>query len=693
NHWPVLLVNCFVLFISLVCYLHSLNGNFTFDDQVAIVKNRDVTNGRTSLNQIFKNDFWGNNLTDPTSHKSYRPLTILSFHWEHQLFGLNAFYMKITNFVLHSVICLLLNHVLPILLPTVDRRWLFKSTILFAVHPIHCEVVCGIVGRSELMCTLFWICGVWLMMRGCQKGDSLNITKDALRLGLLSFFTLLAMLSKETGITAMVTCLTIHLLTTTNLTNFIQRKESYWKFHQNVVRLAFNWIVLSAMTGILLFLRLWIMNFEKPQFKVMDNPIAAAESFTVRIFSQSFLYALNFWLLLCPVWLSFDWALGSINLVEKISDIRILPALCVYVLIAFFILRGSQNVHIAVALMVIPFLPASGIVKVGFVIAERVLYIPSIGFCVLVILGYQMICERWHRFRYVFHAIFAATILFMILKTRLRSFEWMTEERLFSSGLRICPNNAKIYYNIAKLSADKGNTELAFTYYHKAIDLYPNYESALMNLGNLYRDKKNYYLAEQYLRRSIQSLPEFPTAWMNLGIVLASQRKFNESLIAYETALKYRKRYATCYYNLGNLYIEMKNDDMALKSWQESLMINAKQGKAWANLLALLDNNGKHRQVIGISELALQHVPNDVTILFTRANAYGKLNEFEEAEVIYKEIIASRPNYALYYVNLGVLYHRWGKKQMAIRTYEAALQIDPNLRRVKENLQNILKIP
>lgn len=77
----------------------------------------------------------------------------------------------------------------------------------------------------------------------------------------------------------------------------------------------------------------------------------------------------------------------------------------------------------------------------------------------------------------------------MILKTRHRSYEWMTEERLFTSGLKVCPNNAKvrdhpirnrsfhilsfpfqIYYNIAKLSADQGDNNLAFAYYHKAIE-------------------------------------------------------------------------------------------------------------------------------------------------------------------------------------------------------------------------------
>ncbi|XP_037049896.1 protein O-mannosyl-transferase TMTC4 [Bradysia coprophila] len=688
---PVIIINFFIIVLCFLCYFHSLDGSFTFDDQVAIVKNSDVTNWQTSYTKIFGNDFWGHNLTDPETHKSYRPLTVLFFHWQYRLFGLNAFFMKAVNFFLHCLVCILLGHVLPILFPSIEKQWLLLATILFAVHPIHCEVICGVVGQSELICSIFWIVGVWVMARGLQRDYPISITKDALRIGLLSVLTLLAMLSKETGITVLVTCLMMHVLVTTNLSKFVQRRDWSVEFYQSPKRVAFNWIVMVTLIGILIILRLWIIDFKPPIFKVMDNPVGAAESLLVRICSQSFLYALNLWLLLCPVWLSFDWALGSIRLIETVTDVRILPAFLIYSLLALLILNGSRNIHTALVLMIIPFLPASGIVKLGFVIAERVLYIPSIGFCVLVVMGYQRICEHWHQMRYVFHAIFAAAVIVMVLKTRQRSYEWMTEERLFTSGLKVCPNNAKIYYNIAKLSADKGNTELAFKYYHKAIELFPDYESALMNLGNLYRDKNDYDLAEKYIKRSIEALDEFPAAWMNLGIVLASQHKYNESLNAYETALKYRKRYATCHYNMGNLYIEMKNSDMALKSWQQSLTIDPKQAKAWANLLALIDNNGMHRDVIRLSEVALQHAPNDPTILFTRANAYGKLNEFEEAELIYKEVIQLRPNYALYYVNLGVLYHRWGKKQHAIRAYETALQIDPHSRSVKENLKNLLK--
>ena len=63
---------------SVICYLNSLNGDFVHDDLFAIKNNADVT-GETSMWSVWGNDFWGKPMSDPHSHKSYRPLTVLSF--------------------------------------------------------------------------------------------------------------------------------------------------------------------------------------------------------------------------------------------------------------------------------------------------------------------------------------------------------------------------------------------------------------------------------------------------------------------------------------------------------------------------------------------------------------------------------------------------------------------------------------
>lgn len=68
----------FISFVAIVCYLNGMNGEFVHDDIPAITLNRDVL-GTNKISRVFKNDFWGTPMADANSHKSYRPLTVLSF--------------------------------------------------------------------------------------------------------------------------------------------------------------------------------------------------------------------------------------------------------------------------------------------------------------------------------------------------------------------------------------------------------------------------------------------------------------------------------------------------------------------------------------------------------------------------------------------------------------------------------------
>lgn len=80
---------------------------------------------------------------------------------------------------------------------------------------------------------------------------------------------------------------------------------------------------------------------------------------------------------------------------------------------------------------------------------------------------------------------------------------WLTEEKLFTSALDVCPLNAKVHYNVAKIAADKDNKLLALKEYKKAIELNPNYEQAMNNLANLLREDKKFKEAEVLLRKAL----------------------------------------------------------------------------------------------------------------------------------------------------------------------------------------------
>ena len=95
-------------------------------------------------------------------------------------------------------------------------------------------------------------------------------------------------------------------------------------------------------------------------------------------------------------------------------------------------------------------------------------------------------------FSSVFNERLVKAAMFLVVlsytcRSHLRTKDWQTEHRLFRSRLRVCPKNAKVHYNIAKIAADDGDVGIAVQEYSVAIALYPDYEHALNNLGNIYR--------------------------------------------------------------------------------------------------------------------------------------------------------------------------------------------------------------
>jgi hypothetical protein len=94
-------------------------------------------------------------------------------------------------------------------------------------------------------------------------------------------------------------------------------------------------------TSIVVF-RLWIQNFSTPEFRPEDNPIAAIDGQLMRFVNQNYLFVLNFWLLLMPEWLSFDWSFASIEIIEGFVDVRVGLVGVFYVALVWFVLVGAK---------------------------------------------------------------------------------------------------------------------------------------------------------------------------------------------------------------------------------------------------------------------------------------------------------------------------------------------------------------
>lgn len=203
---------CLVGLLSFVCFANSYNGNFVFDDSEAIINNKDLRE-ETSIGDLWLHDFWGTKLSSNTSHKSYRPLTVLTFRISYALAGgLHPVGFHIINIILHCIVSVLMLDVFSLLFSsgTCDKgkkiiyapKAALLSALLFAVHPVHTECVAGIVGRADLLCALFVI----LSFLGYSKAQ-IKINKEEHTSVSWVLFSIvlaaIAMLCKEQGITVL----------------------------------------------------------------------------------------------------------------------------------------------------------------------------------------------------------------------------------------------------------------------------------------------------------------------------------------------------------------------------------------------------------------------------------------------------------------------------------------------------------
>ncbi|XP_055536777.1 protein O-mannosyl-transferase TMTC1-like [Wyeomyia smithii] len=538
----------FVGLIAVLCYLNGVQGDFVHDDIPAITMNKDVL-GLSPVSQVFRNDFWGAPMADLSSHKSYRPLTTLTFRLNYITFGLRSLWFHATNVVLHAAACVLFTRVCTTI-ARLRKNFAVFAGVLFAVHPIHTEAVTGIVGRADVLACIFFLISLLAYHGHNDEPDS-----NSLWLSIL--FGGLSMLAKETGITVFLLNVAYDVyrnwasLKKTIL--HVRWSEETHQFGRRVSR------VLLSM-GVLLAVRLALLQGSLPKFSQQDNPTAFHPNLYVRLLTFCYLAAFNWWLLLCPSTLSHDWQMGSIPLVTSISDPRNLLTFIAFFAAILLVCRGildfEHQRHVPVVLgfllLVLPFLPATNlVVTVGFVIAERVLYIPSMGSVILTVYGAQ---QAWERLPNMRKPILAFCILLFAsgcLKTLSRNLDWSSREALLRSGLKTLPHNAKMHYNFGNFLRDSAQPDQAIAHYREALRLWPTYASAHNNIGTLMGELET---AEYHFLEAIKYSSEHINAHYNLGQLYRKANRTADAIRMLERCITLEPLSTAAYLELVKLY-------------------------------------------------------------------------------------------------------------------------------------------
>ncbi|KAK3927534.1 Protein O-mannosyl-transferase TMTC1 [Frankliniella fusca] len=365
------------------------------------------------------------------------------------------------------------------------------------------------------------------------------------------------MLAKETGVTVLVVNLLLDLYRSWGPLRRALRDVRWNEEAQLFSRRAAK--ILMSLT-VLLVCRLALLQGSLPKFSQQDNPAAFHPCPQVRLLTFCYLAALNCWLLLCPATLSHDWQFGSVPLVTSLGDGRNLATCALFgvgLLVAYrcvidFEIQRHPPLILGLLLLCIPFLPASNLlVTVGFVIAERVLYIPSLGMVLLVVYGSQLL---WNAlFVRQRHLILVATMLVLgafCLRTAVRNRDWTTRESLAVSGVRDMPNNAKLHYNMGNTLRDTGRKPPAISHYKEALRLWPSYASAHNNLGTLAPSADE---AERFFLSAIHYQPAHVNAHYNLGHVYKRENRTEDAIRMWERCISLDPAYGSAYLWLAQL--------------------------------------------------------------------------------------------------------------------------------------------
>ncbi len=528
----------FIFALSFLLYANTLSFDYCQDDSIVITDNMFTTQGVAGIGGILQYDtFYGffkeSGKAQLVAGGRYRPFTLVMFAIEYQLFGKSPFIGHFINVLLFGLTCVLLYF---LLLKLLQRRQAagdnqqsvfnptlvaFIAAVLFAAHPIHTEAVANIKGRDEIMTLLGSLAAVWFSLKAFDnEGFKNQILAFAL------FF--IALLSKENAITFVV------------ITPMI-----YWFFLKTDVKTALKQAIPFAAAAVLFILLRGAVignQFGGEQMELMNNPFLkrVGNTYVPFDFAEKFAtitYTLGKYvqLLIFPHPLTHDYYPRHIGIMS-FGDWQVLLSIAVYIGLFALILRGWKNrslISFGIAYFLITLSIVSNIVfPVGTNMAERFMFMPSLGFCLVLAVILVALRDRIaNNSRISFSAIAFVLIIFLFsLKTFTRNSAWKDNYTIFTTDIETSPNSAKLQTSVGGETIEhfknstnpvekKAKITEAMGHLEKALEIHPTMKNPYLLMGNGYFYLQDFDKAITAYNKALQVDPNFKDAKTNLALV------------------------------------------------------------------------------------------------------------------------------------------------------------------------------
>src|SRR3989339_821412 len=585
-YYPVLLI----IFISFLVYLNALRNGFVWDDMVLIADNEGI-NKWGCFWENFVRDFF--DTTDDTiefKYGYYRPIISFSYMIDYAVWGLKPWGFHLSNIIFHTVSCILVysifnslfnNHTISII-----------TSLLFACHPIHTESVTWISGRTDIIAAMFFLSAFYLYQKAIhslpinEKNCSLNspeVLKLFLKHGKIFYVCsiilfALAMLCKE-----MVATLPFLIIAYTHF--FVGLRSGRQCKISLLLSTPYFFVIL--LYGIIRFVILGIHTVDNPGGEEMKGFYPTIFSFTKTIFIYLFK-------LIYPAHLN---AYIQNPMSFSITEPTVFSSVIGVSLLIFLIVwlkKRWAGMSFLILFYLVTLLPLSNFIRIsapwdmGFVTAERFLYIPSLGFCGIISL---LLTTAWKArkrsfsiLRYTTISLFIALLIFYSGQTLLRNRDWIDEKTFFSKTLKEAPNAALLHHAMGNVYVREENYEKALDYYKNSLELYPLYHAAYNNIGTIYSKNGLFDQAIAAFKEAIKINPEYIQSHFNLGTMYYQKGMLTDASNEFKEVLKLNKKYVKAHNNLGIIYAGNGQLHEAISEFEEALKYDSHNEKARNNL-------------------------------------------------------------------------------------------------------------
>ncbi|XP_014663753.1 PREDICTED: transmembrane and TPR repeat-containing protein 2-like [Priapulus caudatus] len=358
-------------------------------------------------------------------------------------------------------------------------------------------------------------------------------------------------------------------------------------------------------------------------------------------------------------------------------------------------------VVVAMSLIIFPFLLATNLFfYVGFVIAERVLYIPSMGFCLLVAHGKRPLPMRLGRWQHWLRsALLAALIGCYSVRTYTRNEDWRTEEALYRSGLSVNPAKFMskfcelVYSTVLESHDDILWGRIAFVIVFRK----QQFRGSLVSGGILLQEQKRYVEAISSYKTAIQCRPrlageeapprgdnrmhysgyklqrsdvdEAASAHMNLGAILHMNGKLTDAEKAYQEALALNPRDHITQDNLRKLRNLM----------QQLGLLGCKM--APKKIYAPAHRSPPPLEAIDVYHLAVERITGQYppqSLYNMLGEAYFRQDKVDNAEMWYRKALQTKPDHIPAHLTLAKLLYKTDRSREAEALFRGALRLAPD---------------